>query len=50
LKEEDGVSAIEYTLLAAVVAFSIFLAVDDVRQWIVDQLGQVDSIPGTPAA
>ena len=49
IQEEDGVTAIEYTLIAAVIAFSIFLAVDGVREWIVAQLSRVDTMPGAGA-
>jgi pilus assembly protein Flp/PilA len=34
LKEEDGVSAIEYALIAVVVAVGILLSVQGVRDWV----------------
>ena len=41
LKEEDGVTAIEYTLIAAVIALGIVGAVGLVQGWIVEKLGLV---------
>jgi Flp pilus assembly pilin Flp len=41
LKEEDGVTAIEYTLIAAVIALGIVGTVGLVQGWIVEKLGLV---------
>ena len=35
LKEEDGVTAIEYGLIAALIAVGIILSVEGVRDWLV---------------
>ena len=44
LKEEDGVTAIEYTLIAVVIAVGILAVVQGVRGWIQDSLGSVANI------
>ena len=48
LKEEDGVTAIEYALIAAVISLGILLSVEGVRDWISSRFDQVSAIP--PAA
>ena len=48
LKEEDGVTAIEYTLIAVVIAIGILFAVGAVRDWISGNLQSVADI--TPSA
>jgi Flp pilus assembly pilin Flp len=51
LKEEDGVTAIEYTLIAVIIAIGILVAVAGVRDWISGNLSSVASLtptsPGT---
>jgi pilus assembly protein Flp/PilA len=44
LKEEDGVTAIEYTLIAAVIALGILLSVQGVAGWIDTQLVAVAGV------
>jgi pilus assembly protein Flp/PilA len=44
LKEEDGVTAIEYTLIAAVIALGIFAAVGLVQGWITTNLTAVSGL------
>jgi pilus assembly protein Flp/PilA len=44
LKEEDGVTAIEYTLIAAVIALGIVAAVGLVQGWITTRLTEVSGI------
>jgi pilus assembly protein Flp/PilA len=44
VKEEDGVSAIEYTLIAAVIALGILLSVQGVAGWITTQLTAVAGV------
>jgi pilus assembly protein Flp/PilA len=46
IKEEDGVTAIEYTLIAVLIALGIVVAVTGVRTWIVTQMGSVAALPG----
>jgi pilus assembly protein Flp/PilA len=49
LKEEDGVTAIEYTLIAVIIAIGILLAVAGVRNWISGNLSSVAAItPSSP--
>ena len=48
VKEEDGVTAIEYTLIAVIIAIGILLAVAGVRNWISGNLQSVADI--TPSA
>jgi Flp pilus assembly pilin Flp len=49
LKEEDGVTAIEYTLIAVIIAIGILLAIAGVRDWISGNLDSVAAIqPGSP--
>ena len=45
LKEEDGVTAIEYALIAVVITLGILLSVQGVRDWIVTQFTAVAGIP-----
>ena len=47
LKEEDGVTAIEYTLIAVLIALGIVTAVSGVQTWI---SGQMDSVANLPVA
>jgi pilus assembly protein Flp/PilA len=44
LKEEDGVTAIEYALIAAVITLGILLSVQGVRTWITTQFNAVAAI------
>jgi len=44
LKDEDGVTAIEYGLIATVIALGILLAVQGVRGWLVEQFEAVAAI------
>jgi Flp pilus assembly pilin Flp len=44
LKEEDGVTAIEYTLIAAVIALGIVFSVGLVHGWIAERLTAVSDI------
>ena len=44
LKEEDGVTAIEYTLIAAVIALGIVAAVGLVQGWITTRLTEVSGL------
>jgi pilus assembly protein Flp/PilA len=44
LKEEDGVTAIEYALIAAVITLGILLSVQGVRNWITTQFTAVAGI------
>jgi pilus assembly protein Flp/PilA len=44
LKEEDGVTAIEYTLIAAVIALGIVASVGLVQGWITTRMTQVSGI------
>ncbi len=44
LKEEDGVTAIEYTLIAAVIALGILVSVGMVQGWIAGKLTEVSAI------
>ena len=44
LKEEDGVSAIEYALIAVVVAVGILLSVQGVCDWV---RGNFNAVAGT---
>ena len=46
VKEEDGVTAIEYTLMAALIALLIVGAVQLVEGWITDTLTAVAALPG----
>ena len=46
LKEEDGVTAIEYTLIAVLIALGIVVAVTGVQQWISSSMDQVAALPG----
>ena len=49
MKEEDGVTAIEYTLIAVVIAIGILVAVAGVKDWIVENLDSVAAItPSSP--
>jgi Flp pilus assembly pilin Flp len=49
MKEEDGVTAIEYTLIAVIIAIGILLAIAGVRDWIAGNLDSVAAIqPGSP--
>ena len=49
LKEEDGVTAIEYTLIAVIIAIGILLAIAGVRDWISGNLGSVAALtPNSP--
>ena len=50
MKEEDGVTAIEYTLIAVLIAFAIVIAVTGVGTWINTQLASVENLPGGGAA
>lgn len=47
LQDEDGVTAIEYTLIAVVIAVGILAVVSGVRQWIINALGSVGNIGPT---
>ena len=44
LKEEDGVTAIEYTLIAAVIALGIVASVGLVQGWITTRLTEVSGL------
>jgi Flp pilus assembly pilin Flp len=44
LKEEEGVTAIEYALIAVVITLGILLSVQGVRDWIVTQFTAVAGI------
>jgi len=44
LKEEDGVTAIEYALIAVVITLGILLSVQGVRTWITTQFNAVAAI------
>jgi pilus assembly protein Flp/PilA len=44
LKEEEGVTAIEYALIAAVITLGILLSVQGVRDWITTQFTAVAGI------
>lgn len=47
LKDEEGVTAIEYSLIAALIAIVIILAVTDAGEAVRDTFQQVaDTIPG----
>jgi pilus assembly protein Flp/PilA len=49
MKEEDGVTAIEYTLIAVIIAIGILLAIAGVRDWISGNLGSVAALtPNSP--
>jgi Flp pilus assembly pilin Flp len=49
LKEEDGVTAIEYTLIAVIIAIGILLAIAGLRDWISGNLGSVAALtPNSP--
>lgn len=45
LKDEDGVTAIEYALIAAVIALGILASIGGVRDWLRNVF---DTIAGTP--
>ena len=47
MKDEDGVTAIEYTLIAVVIAVGILAVVQGVRTWIQGALGSVANIGPT---
>jgi Flp pilus assembly pilin Flp len=44
VKEEDGVSSIEYALIAVVVAVGILLSVQGVRDWVMGNFNAVAGI------
>jgi pilus assembly protein Flp/PilA len=44
LKEEDGVSAIEYALIAVVITLGILVSVQGVRDWITGNFNAVAGI------
>jgi pilus assembly protein Flp/PilA len=44
LKDEDGVTAIEYGLIAAVIALGILASVRLVRTWLVNQFTRISQI------
>ena len=46
LKEEDGVTAIEYTLIAVLIALAIVTAVTAVGTWVDTQMTSVSLLPG----
>ena len=46
VKEEDGVTAIEYTLIAVLIALGIVVAVTGVRDWITGAMDSVAALPG----
>ena len=49
MKEEDGVTAIEYTLIAVIIAIGILVAIAGVRDWISGNLDSVAALtPGSP--
>jgi pilus assembly protein Flp/PilA len=47
LKEEDGVTAIEYTLIAVIIAIGILVAIAGVRDWISGNLDSVAALTPT---
>ena len=47
MKDEDGVTAIEYTLIAVVIAVGILGVVTGVRTWIIGAMTQVANIGPT---
>ena len=47
LQDEDGVTAIEYTLIAVVIAVGILTVVQGVRDWIIGAMGSVANIGPT---
>ena len=49
MKEEDGVTAIEYTLIAVIIAIGILVAIAGVRDWISGNLSSVAALtPNSP--
>jgi Flp pilus assembly pilin Flp len=46
LKEEDGMTEIEYAQIAAVIALGILLSVEAVRNWIVSNFTALAGITG----
>ena len=44
LEEEDGVTAIEYTLIAAVIALGIVASVGLVQGWVTTRLTEVSGL------
>jgi pilus assembly protein Flp/PilA len=49
MREEDGVTAIEYTLIAVIIAIGILVAIAGVRDWISGNLTSVANLtPGSP--
>lgn len=44
LKEEDGTHAVEYSLIAAVIALGILASLQGVRTWIQNQFTAVSKI------
>ena len=47
IKEEEGVTAIEYALIGAVIALGILVSIRGVRDWIIAQLEAIAAItPG----
>jgi len=46
MKEEDGVTAIEYTLIAVLIALAIVTAVTGVGTWVDTQMTSVAGLPG----
>ena len=47
MKDEDGVTAIEYTLIAVVIAVGILAVVIGVRDWIIRSMTEVANIGPT---